>query len=282
MGDVVLFVHETGRARTDVPSLLVIHGGPDWDHSYLLPGLELVADSRHVLSFDLRGCGRSTRGLGPAGYQPEFVVEDIERLLGALGHDRVDLLGFSTGGQIAQLVVEAHRERVRRLVLASTTAYPDVDQYLAGWADYEKRLAVRAPWPQWAGFERGRPRSDVQATIEWAVEAAPTAIWDLDRLDEYLSLLADVRFTGEWIRPFREGRLHPWRPSDPARVLRQFPGRILILHGAQDMGFPVQVAERLQDEVPSSQLVVIEAAGHMAQFDQPAQWAGAIAGFLDE
>lgn len=47
------------------------------------------------------------------------------------------------------------------------------------------------------------------------------------------------------------------------------------------MGFPVQVAERVHDEVPASQLVVIESAGHMAQFDQPAEWARAIAAFLD-
>lgn len=281
MGDVDLFVREMGPRRSDVPPLLVIHGGPDWDHTYLLPGLELVARTRPVVAFDMRGCGRSTQGLGPAGYQPELVVEDVDRLIGALGHERVDLLGFSTGGQVAQLFVEAHPERVRRLVLASTTAYPDVEQHREGWAKYEHRRAARVPWPRWAGFERGAPRNDVEATIEWAVDAAPTAIWDLDRLDEYLDLLAAVQFTGEWIRPFREGRLHPWRPGDPVGVLRRFPGRVLILHGAQDMGFPIQVAERLHDEVPTSQLVVIESAGHMAQFEQPADWAGAVGGFLD-
>lgn len=121
-----------GTAPAGRSPLLVIHGGPDWDHTYLLPGLELVAETRRVVAFDLRGCGRSTRSLGPAGYQPEFVVEDVERLIGILGYERVDLLGFSTGGQVAQLFIEAHPERVRRLVLASTTAYPHVDQYLDG------------------------------------------------------------------------------------------------------------------------------------------------------
>lgn len=137
VGEVALFVHETGEHQSDVPPLLVIHGGPDWDHSYLLPGLDLVAQTRRVVAFDIRGCGRSTGGLGPQGYQPEFVVQDVERLICLLGHERVDLLGFSTGGQVAQLFVEAHPERVRRLVLASTTAYPDVGKYLEGWAEYE-------------------------------------------------------------------------------------------------------------------------------------------------
>ncbi len=281
LGDVTLFVCEIGESSAAAPPLLVIHGGPDWDHTYLLPGLELVARMRRVVAFDLRGCGRSTLGLGQAGYQPELIVRDVVRLIRELGHDRVDVLGFSTGGQVAQLLVEANPGCVRRLILASTTAYADVDEHLAGRPGYESRRTIRPPWPQWAQFEREHPRDDVEATIGWAVEGAPTAIWNLRRLDEYLALLGRVRFTGEWIGPFRQGRLHPWRPTNPGAVLRDFAGRILILHGAQDMGFPVQVAERLHDEVPSAQLAVIQSAGHMAQFDQPQAWAGAVATFLD-
>lgn len=173
VGDVALLVHELGQPPADAPPLVVIHGGPDWDHTYLLPGLTAIVRTRRVIAFDLRGCGGSTQGLGPAGYQPEFVVADLLGLLDALGLVRVDLLGFSTGGQVAQLAVEAFPERVRRLVLASTTAYPDVVRHLVDWAEYEQRLAVSPPWPVWVEFERGRPRNDVEATIEWAVESAP-------------------------------------------------------------------------------------------------------------
>lgn len=43
LGDVTLFVREIGESKAGGPPLLVIHGGPDWDHSYLLSGLERVA-----------------------------------------------------------------------------------------------------------------------------------------------------------------------------------------------------------------------------------------------
>lgn len=280
VGNVALFVREIGPDAADSPPLLVVHGGPDWDHSYLLPGINRVARHRQVVLFDLRGCGRSSRGLGPAGYQPELVVQDIAGLVRALSHGRVDILGFSTGGQAAQLFVGAHPDLVRRLILASTTAYAQVDRYLEGWEEYTRRLDVKAAWPSWAGFERGRANSDVQAAIAWAVGAAPTAIWNLDRLPEYLRLLGEVRFTGEWIGPFREGLLHPWRPADPVQVLHDFGGQVLILHGAQDMGFPVQVAERLHRAVPATRLAVIERAGHMAHFDQPVVWADTVIEFL--
>lgn len=280
VGGVDVFVRELGPEECPEPPLVVIHGGPSWDHTYLLPGLEPVSEQRHVILFDMRGCGRSSRDLPSAQYQPELVVEDIAGLLEALDHDRVDLLGFSTGGQVAQLFTEAHPGRVRRLILASTTAYPDVEQYLVGWAEYRRRRSLPFSWPTWARLAEGSGLDDRQATIRWAVEAAPTTIWTLNRLDEYLVLLASVRFSGDWLAPFREGRLHPWRPKDPEQVLRDFGGPILILHGAQDMGFPVQVAQRLHQAVPATQLAIIDEAGHMAQFDQPQAWSTAIIDFL--
>lgn len=105
IGDITLFVREIGLDAAVGSPLLVIHGGPDWDHTYLMPGLNRVARNRRVIAFDLRGCGRSRHNLGASGYQPEFIVDYIAGLIRASGRDRVDLLGFSTGGQVAQLFV---------------------------------------------------------------------------------------------------------------------------------------------------------------------------------
>ncbi|MGI8576384.1 MAG: alpha/beta fold hydrolase [Nocardioidaceae bacterium] len=272
VGDVELFVREIGPDKPPAPPLVVIHGGPSWDHSYLLPGLLPVSSRRHVVAFDLRGCGRSSRDLGPDAYQPELVVEDLARLIRTLGHEHVDVIGFSTGGQVAQLFVEAYPRLVRRLVLASTTAYSDIALHLRGWEEYERRVAT-APSPV-DGLD------NLATTMRWAIHGATTAIWNLDLLHEYLTLLDQVRFSGDWLEPFRAGRLHPWRPQDPERVLGDLDRPILILHGAQDMVFTVQLALRLHEAVPGSQLQVIEQSGHMAQFEQPERWSKAVIDFL--
>ncbi|WP_407939699.1 alpha/beta fold hydrolase [Microlunatus soli] len=62
--------------------------------------------------------------------------------MAALSLGPVDLLGFSTGGRAATAFVERHPEDVRRLILASTSAYPssDGEQYLQDWAEYQRRL----------------------------------------------------------------------------------------------------------------------------------------------
>jgi len=111
--DVELFV-----ARTAGPPgrrvLLVIHGGPDWDHTYLREPLVGLSGSSRVVFRDLRGCGRSTRGLADGDYTPDAVVADLLALLDAMGVERADVLGFSYGGLLAQRLALAAPARVRR------------------------------------------------------------------------------------------------------------------------------------------------------------------------
>jgi pimeloyl-ACP methyl ester carboxylesterase len=159
-------------------------------------------------------------------------MDDLARLMEVLGHEQVDLLGFSTGGQVALLFAEAQPDRIRRLILASTTAYPDTATHLRGWEEYERRVANIPPVDD--GLD------DLDTTIQGAVHGASTSIWNLDLLDNYRTLLDAVRFSGDWLEPFLTGRLHLWRPEDPVGVLLRLGRPVLILHGTQDMVFPVQ------------------------------------------
>jgi pimeloyl-ACP methyl ester carboxylesterase len=66
-------------------ALLVIHGGPDGDHSYLREPVDRLAGRHHLILPDLRGCGRSTRDLGEDHYTPAAAANDLAVLLDALG-----------------------------------------------------------------------------------------------------------------------------------------------------------------------------------------------------
>ncbi len=72
-----------------------------------------------VVSFDLPGVGRSTTPLVPMSIGSLAAV--AVRLLDELELPRVDVLGYSLGGLVAQEVALAAPKRVGRLVLAATT-----------------------------------------------------------------------------------------------------------------------------------------------------------------
>jgi pimeloyl-ACP methyl ester carboxylesterase len=263
---VELFVRRFGDPAS--PMLVVIHGGPTWDHAYLRPAVAELADAAHVVLFDLRGCGRSSP-MAADLLRPRFLADDVAALIRALGADRADVLGFSYGGGIAMRVVDQHPEVVRRVILASTTAFSDFADPVPA-----ERAAMVAdvPWDlDLPGGELSRRLADA---------GVPTMIWDLGRAAEFRALLATVRFTGDWNEPFATGVLPPARPADPPGALNAWGRPVLILHGAHDMAFPPEVARRLHAAVPASTLTEIPAAGHMTHFDQPAAWLAAVRQFI--
>jgi len=265
VGETLLFVRELGERRPDRTSLLVLHGGPDVGHSYLLPGVEPLARDHHVVLFDFRGCGRSSRGLPDDALQPEYVIDDAHTLIGRLDLGRVDVLGFSTGGRAAVELVRRFPHDVRRLILASTSAYPagDAEPYLTDWGEPRRRQAI-------------------EDAAGGTLRNSTVFVWSLDLAPAYLALIADLD-DGDWsYERWLTGEMHPWVNGDPEQILVDFGSRhVLILHGANDMGFPVQLAERLHRALPESQLAIIKDAAHMCQFENPGAWSDQIRLFVD-
>src|SRR5688572_27733896 len=135
-GEVEIFT--AWREGTGDRTLLAIHGGPDWDHSYLRDPLEQL-DHRLLLP-DLRGCGRSGR-LQSEEYHPDGVVRDLVRVLDAFGVERADVLGHSYGGMVAQRFAISHPSRVRSLIVSGSSVLPVPPDAFAGWAERDEIIA---------------------------------------------------------------------------------------------------------------------------------------------
>src|SRR5436309_6090067 len=93
---VKLAVHVTGSG----PPVYVIHGGPANDHTGFGDHLAPVSTYAELCLLDQRGCGDSEDA--PAdSYTLGRLVDDIEDVRLAFGHDKIHLLGHSFGGAVA-------------------------------------------------------------------------------------------------------------------------------------------------------------------------------------
>jgi pimeloyl-ACP methyl ester carboxylesterase len=124
-------VAEGPQLRTR-PTLVAIHGGPaGYDHSYLRPHLDRLADHAQVLYVDLPGHGRSHRG-DAATWSLERCADDLVALCDQLGIVQPLWFGHSMGGYVALLAALRHPGQAGGLLLQATAARHDVSRIVAG------------------------------------------------------------------------------------------------------------------------------------------------------
>ena len=260
------------EGTADDRTLLAIHGGPDWDHSYLRDPLERL-DCR-LLMPDLRGCGRSGR-VPEEEYHPDGIMRDLVRVLNEFGVERVDVLGHSYGGMVAQRFAITHPSRVRSLIVSGSSVLPVPPDAFAGWTERDEILARQEdPW-------QARPDlSPAECVRAEAVAGAPANIWRAEAMAGYLRRLEEVRFSASWLAPFLAGTLVSPRLPDAAHRIAALGIPVLLLHGRQDMTFPVSLVEPTLELIPRARAVVLEEAGHMVHVDDPAGYLAAVREFL--
>src|SRR5207249_9359035 len=76
-----------------------------------------IAARHRVITFDNRGVGASQ---GRVPRSVAAMARDAIAFIRALGYDQVDLLGFSLGGFVAQVIAQEEPRLVRKLILAGT------------------------------------------------------------------------------------------------------------------------------------------------------------------
>jgi proline iminopeptidase len=108
-----------GPRLREKPTLILLHGGPGFDHSSFKPLFSHLADVAQIVYVDHRGHGRSDR-CPPAQWTLDTFADDIVRLCAVLGIERPIVLGQSFGGFVAQRYIARHAGHPSKVVLSST------------------------------------------------------------------------------------------------------------------------------------------------------------------
>ncbi|KIC46164.1 alpha/beta hydrolase [Tateyamaria sp. ANG-S1] len=109
-----------GEEMVPRPTLLVLHGGPGFDHTTLRPYFDRFADAFQVVYLDHRGCGRSSGD--PETWTLDQWADDIADFCAALGIEAPLVFGQSFGGMVAMHYAARHPEGPAKVILSSTAA----------------------------------------------------------------------------------------------------------------------------------------------------------------
>jgi len=137
-----------GPTMRERPTLLLLHGGPGFDHSSYKPAFSPLADVAQLVYIDHRGNGRSDRGT-PAQWNLAQWGDDIRSFCDTLHIEKPVVFGNSFGGMVAMAYATRHPDHPGKLVLSSTTAKSRFDRIFAAFERLggpEVRDAAKQYW----------------------------------------------------------------------------------------------------------------------------------------
>ena len=241
--DIYYEVHGSG------PPLLLTHGfsstGEMWQG-------QVAALSKHhkLVLWDMRGHGRSDYPEDPTAYSEASTVADMAALLDQVGADSAIVGGLSLGGYMSLAFYRAHPKRVRALLIIDTGPGFKKDDARDAWNKRALETADRFEREGLAVLQSAsRERSEVSHRDASGLARAARGMLT-QRDARVIELLPDIKV--------------------PA----------LVVVGADDTPF-LAASDYMAAKIPGAAKVVIPAAGHAVNIDQPRAFVDAVLPFLD-
>ena len=255
LGGLSLHVRESG----DGFPLLLING--IGAHNEMWAPLEQALAGVRLIAYDAPGTGRSSTSMVP--HTLDGLARLAATLVDRLGYERVDVLGYSFGGLIAQRLAAREPRRVRRLVLAATTP---------GWGGVPGSLQTMAHMATplryyWRAYHEavlgdlmgGRARSDPDFVRRQGAVRRHHPPSLLGYAWQLAALMADP------------GTL---------RLLGTIPSPTLVVAGDDDPVMPLANALLLAHGLPQARLFVAPGDGHLLLLDRESVALPVIEDFL--
>jgi pimeloyl-ACP methyl ester carboxylesterase len=249
------------------PVLIWVHGqaGAAMETYYLLDSLP---EDYRLIAIDMPGNGLSGK---PRRRYTEAYFQDVLRaFLGYIDVDEYVLVAHSLGGVTVVPIAAERPPGLRRVVLVAPYYYPGEGggflEFLSNTGPLVNLvMQLHAPW-----------------LMRWIVRS--NAFFDGDQAPEDL-----LNYYETAVFHTENGR------GALASVTRRIVGRdrdlsllgqisvpTLIVWGRDDEVLPYRYAERFHADIPGSELVTIDACGHMPHVERPAELAAALTGFLSQ
>lgn len=262
-GDVNFAYRELGKHNGGTPVVFLVHLAAvldNWDPRIM----DGIAARHHVIAFDNRGIGASS---GSPSNSMEQMAGDAITFIRAMGFQKVDLLGFSLGGMVAQEIVLKEPQLVRKMVLAGTgpaggegistvagvTVYDMLRGLFTGQDAKQFLFFTRTP----GGIEAGK------AFLERLKERTDDRDKDIS-VSAFIAQLQALRVWGQKA------------PADLS-VIKQ---PVLVVNGDDDRMVPTINSHDLARRLPNSQLIIYPDAGHGGAFQFHADFVRSTLEFL--
>src|SRR5215470_17983274 len=230
------------------PTMIVLHGGPGFDHTYLRPWLDPISDFARLIYTDQRGCGRSQRH-SHEYYQLGIMADDIVLFCKELDIERPIVLGQSFGGFVALSIAYRHPDFAAGIILFDTSP---------AWTGGYDLDALE----QMVGEERGKELRELayrestgqatEAELKRFEQEIMPLYWHQSFKQEYIADLYSNPLVNMDIATYMMGTLS--KEYDMRPYLSEIKVPALVLQGRYDWVTPMAGAQEMARRIPNAQI----------------------------
>ena len=274
-----LYYRVIGRGQP----LLVLHGGPDFDHTYLLPDMDRLSGPFRLIYYDQRGRGRSAGGVQPEEVTMRSEVEDLESVRKYFELESAAVVGHSWGALLALEYALQHPQRVSHLILLNTAPVSHED-YLLLRQDRRTRAAADIEKLKVLALDARYRQGDPATVAAYYRIHFRAALKHPEHLETVIQRLRSS-FAQEGILKARAIEKHllneTWLSSeyDLLPKLQHLTIPTLIIHGEDDF-IPVECAAHVAQAIPGARFALLKECGHFSYLECPEEACEQIRSFF--
>lgn len=259
--------------------IIVLHGGPGLDQSYLLPQMTTLSKKHEVTFYDQRGSGKSyDTSINDHTITMHQFVEDLDKVRAALGYSKFTLVGHSWGGLLAMNYAIAYPDHLNAVVLLNTVPATHTG-FMSFVKEYDRRtVSIRdklTTLEKSTEFKEGDPKTMV-AYFRLIFEKYFANPKDVNKIN--LEFTNQSALNGFKVSAILQ-RNYLDTPYNLLPELSKLDIPTLIIHGSYDL-VPVETAKEIKNAIPNAQILILNHSGHFVYIEQPKEFLSAIETFL--
>ncbi|PKR84445.1 alpha/beta fold hydrolase [Heyndrickxia camelliae] len=277
------WVRIEGGQHNTIP-LVIIHGGPGGNH-YTFERIvgPLLSENRTIVYYEQRGCGRSERPVSDEDYSLDFLLKDFKELINWLDTKKVDLLGYSFGGELALEFAYECPEKINKIILSAPSLMNSEIQRLVQITGFMS-VANEKLYQQIIDFQRKDISPEKILDKIW--EQVDTETVDLF-LFENQEIAKKNRMLWEESKLINTGLMMRSLQKHPLPIslmdrLKDIHQRVLIIAGVFDRNTGIPIAKLFLRSLPNSQLVVFDKSAHFPDLEETDKFVHVVREFLDD
>ncbi|MBI5817087.1 MAG: alpha/beta hydrolase [Candidatus Yonathbacteria bacterium] len=252
--------YRTNEFHADRKTLVFVHGLSGSSSAWVEYEKRFEGEY-NILSFDLRGHGKSMKPKNYEDYEIKKFTDDFQELIADLHLEKFILLSHSFGTLIALDFLLTHQDKLEAAIFLSPTFFVRKRTLARAIEPFLKFVQIFDPLP-FSGKAGGH--------VDYS-KYKNTGDWNIPRM------IADIGNTSMRVYLYCTKQSYEFDRED---ALRQIVIPVLMIHGKNDTIFPQKISALMAKKIKNSTFILLDDTDHIIVLNNVAEISKAIEGFV--